>query len=60
MLVKLLDILEKNIQWIWKKLIILRYKYFPLNFDIAISIVSENGLNSGQYYKQLNLDFNEL
>ena len=60
MLSKLIELLISNLKWVTKSLKKIRYRILPLNFDIAISIKSEEGLNSGQYYKQLNKDFIKL
>jgi len=57
---KILELIVLNIKWIWKQGKFFRYKFMPFNFDIAISIKSAEGLNSGQYYKQLNSDLKKL
>lgn len=44
--------------WIWAKR--QRLKFFPINFNIAFSLDFEEGLNSGQYFRQIKNNFQKI
>lgn len=49
---------NKSEIWIWLKRQKLRI--FPVNFNIAFSINFKDGLNSGQYFKQIKNNFQDI